>query len=114
MIRLRRTRQGGISVPAMYSDPFWTGSSYGATSPISRRRREERRRGRGWATLLVASEAVHPRRKGTGVSTPKPFLDGLSLTCCTPSGRVRQSRVKKGLALGDAFVQGGVENTTQR
>ena len=27
MIRLRRTRQGGASVLAMSSDPFWTGGS---------------------------------------------------------------------------------------
>ena len=29
--------------------------------------------------LPVASEAVHPRRKGTGVSTPKPFPDRVKL-----------------------------------
>ena len=55
-------------------------TSYGATSPISLpRRRGERRRGREWAAVPVASEAVHPRRKGTGVLTPKPFLDALWL-----------------------------------
>ena len=34
--------------------------------------------GRGmWAPVLAASEAVHPRRKGTAVLPPKPFLDNL-------------------------------------
>ena len=37
------------------------------------------RGGRGWAAVLLASEAVHPRRKGTGVLTPKPLLDGVCL-----------------------------------
>ena len=51
-------------------------TSYRVPSPISLpRRRSSRRRGRGWAAVPVASEAVHPRRKGTGVLTPKPFLD---------------------------------------
>ena len=55
-------------------------TSYKVPFPIFLpRRRCSRRRGRAWVALHVASEAVHPRRKGTGVLTPKPFLDRLEL-----------------------------------
>ena len=55
-------------------------TSYGATSPFSLPPRCcSRQRGRGWVAVPVTSEAVHPRRKGTGVLTPKPFLDTLTL-----------------------------------
>ena len=51
-------------------------TSYRVPSPISLpRRRCSRRRGRGRVAEPVASEAFHPRRKGTGVLKPKPFPD---------------------------------------
>ena len=54
-------------------------TSYRVPSPISLPRHGcSQRRGRGWAAVPVASEAVHPRRKGTGVLRQNPFWTGSS------------------------------------